>query len=133
VRTGLSKLLSYPEFNDAAALANTLSLLEDGEQMRSLLMECCKAGEMKAWLGDELAHFVPKGAACAVIAIPYRINQTIAGAIALMGPLRMPYRNLFGLAQVFGERMSRALTASVYKYKIAVRSSILLENQSRNS
>ena len=133
LRSGLSKLLAYPEFNDAAALANSLSLLEDEEQMRSLLKECCKANSMKVWIGDELCPSVPQGSDCTVIAVPYRINQTIAGAIALMGPVRMPYRNLFGLAQVFSEKISRALTASVYKYKIGVRSSILLENQTRNA
>lgn len=133
LRSGLSKLLAYPEFNDASSLANSLSLLEDAEQMRSLLRECCKERALKVWIGDELCPFVPKNSECAVIAIPYLINQTIAGAVALMGPIRMPYKNLFGLAQVFSQKISRALTASVYKYKIAVRNPILLENQTRNS
>ena len=133
LRSGLSKLLAYPEFNDAAALANSLSLLEDEEQMRVLLRECCKANELKIWVGDELCPHVPEGSECTVIAIPYRINQTIAGAIALMGPVWMPYRNLFGLAQMFSEKISRALTATVYKHKIGVRSSLLLENQTRHA
>lgn len=121
LRTGLSKLLAYPEFNDAAALANSLSLLEDENQMRVLLRDCCKDNEMRSWIGDELCPFVPKEAECTVVAIPYRINQTIAGAIALLGPMRLPYRNLFGLLQVFSEQVSRALTESVYKYKITFR------------
>ena len=53
------------------------------------------------WIGDDLCPFVPPGSECAVLAIPYRINQTVAGAIALFGPMRIPYRNLFGLMQVF--------------------------------
>lgn len=121
LRTGLSKLLAYPEFNDAAALANSLALLEDQGEMRAVLRECCKANQMTAWIGDELCPFVPKDAECAVIAIPYRINQTVAGAIALLGPMRVPYRNLFGLLQVFSEQVSKALTESVYKYKITFR------------
>ena len=120
-RTGLSKLLAYPEFNDAAALANSLSLLEDENQMRALLRECCKQNQMTCWIGDELCPFVPKDAECAILAIPYRINQTIAGAIALLGPIRLPYRNLFGLAQAFSEQISRALTESMYKHKITFR------------
>lgn len=120
-RTGLSKLLAYPEFNDAAALASSLSLLEDENQMRSLLSECCKQNQMTCWIGDELYPFVPKEAECSVVAIPYRINQAIAGAIALLGPMRLPYRNLFGLVQAFSEQMSRSLTESVYKYQITFR------------
>lgn len=135
IRTGLSKLLAYPEFNDAAALANSLSLLEDTSQMRLLLRECLKKQTMSCWIGDELVPFVPKDSECAVIAIPYRINQTLAGAIALLGPMRLPYRNLFGLSRVFSEQLSQALTEQVYQFKITFRqpkSSILLENQSRD-
>ena len=121
LRTGLSKLLAYPEFNDAAALASSLALLEDHNQMRVILRECCKRNELFAWIGDELCPFVPKGAECAVMAIPYRINQAIGGAVALFGPMRLPYRNLFGLMQVFSEQLSKVLTESVYKYKITFR------------
>jgi heat-inducible transcriptional repressor len=120
-RTGLSKLLTYPEFNDPTALSNSLSLLEDQSHMRTMLRECCKQGKLISWIGDELHPFVPSGSECAVIAVPYRINQAIAGAIAILGPTRIPYRNLFGLAQFFSEQMSQALTGSVYKYKITYR------------
>ncbi len=121
LRTGLSKLLSYPEFNDAAALASSLSLLEDEPQMRSLLRECCKKNELVYWIGDDLCPSIPPGSECAVLAIPYRINQTIAGAIALLGPTRIPYRNLIGLSRLFSDILSRALTESIYKYKITFR------------
>jgi heat-inducible transcriptional repressor len=121
LRTGLSKLLSYPEFNDAAALASSLSLLEDEPQMRSLLRECCKKNELIYWIGDDLCPSIPPGSECAVLAIPYRINQTIAGAIALLGPTRIPYRNLIGLSRLFSDILSRALTESIYKYKITFR------------
>lgn len=134
VRTGLSKLLTYPEFNDASALANSLSLLEDDNQMREILRECCKQNQMTCWIGDELCPFVSPSSECTVIAIPYKINQTVTGAIALLGPLRLPYRNLFGLLQLFSEQISRTLTDSVYKHKITFRqpaSMSLLEDQSR--
>ncbi len=121
LRTGLSKLLAYPEFNDAAALANSLSLLENEAQMQALLRECCKKNQLTCWIGDELCPYVPPGSECAIIAIPYRINQTIAGSIALLGPMRLPYRNLFGLVQHFSELLSKSLTQSVYKFKITFR------------
>jgi heat-inducible transcriptional repressor len=121
LRTGLSKLLAYPEFNDATALAHSLSLLENDNQMRSLLKECCKNNQMSAWIGNELCPFVPEDAECSVVAIPYRINQIVGGAIGLLGPMRLPYRNLFGLLQLFSEKMSKALTTSVYKHKITFR------------
>ena len=121
LRTGLSKLLSYPEFNDATTLANSLSLLEDDTQMRSLLRDSAKKGVLSCWIGDELCPHVPESSDCSVIAIPYRINQMTAGSIALLGPTRLPYRNLFGLCQFFSEQLSVALTDSLYKYKITFR------------
>ena len=137
--TGLSKLLAYPELNDAAALISSLALLEDESQMQHILRECSKKNEMIYWIGDELCPRVPPESECTVIAIPYRINQTTAGAVALLGPTRMPYRNLFGLVRTFSNLLSAILTESVYKYKITFRqpgkkleltnSSILLENK----
>jgi len=130
-RTGLSKLLAYPEFSDAAALASSLSLFEDEKEMRHILRLCGKKNEMALWVGDELAALAPTATGCAILAIPYHINQMQAGAIALLGPMRLPYRNLFGLMRAFSEGLSCLLTQSVYKYKISFRnaSNILLENQ----
>lgn len=121
IRTGLSKLLGYPEFNDAAQLASSLSLLEDENAMRALLRKSTKKGVLSQWIGDELCPFLPERAECSVIAIPYRINQAVTGSIAILGPLRLPYRNLFGILQVFGEALSLSLTQSVYKHKITFR------------
>jgi heat-inducible transcriptional repressor len=121
LRTGLSKLLAYPEFNDAAALAGSLSLLEDETQMRAILRECCKKNELSCWIGNELCPFVPAESECTIIAIPYRINQTIAGAVGLLGPIRLPYRNLFGLSRLFSEHLTKLLTESLHKYKISFR------------
>ncbi len=121
LRTGLSKLLSYQEFNDAAALAKSLSLLEDHAQMRAILRETVKANDLISWIGDELCPYVPAESECAVVAIPYRINHQIAGAVAILGPMRLPYRNVFGLMQAFSENLSRKLTETIYKFKISYR------------
>lgn len=121
LRTGLSKLLAYPEFNDATALANSLSLLEDENHMRILLRDTMKKNTLLMWIGDELYPLIPADSECTVIAIPYYINQTIAGSIALLGPVRLPYRNLFGLCQLFSEKISSTLTNNLYKYKISFR------------
>lgn len=132
LRTGLSKLLSYQEFNDAAALAKSLSLLEDKSQMKAILRETVKKNRLMSWIGDELCPYVPPESECAVISIPYRINQATAGAVAILGPMRLPYRNMFGICQAFSELLSRKLTETIYKFQISFRqpqsSEILLEN-----
>ena len=133
LRTGLSKLLSYPEFNDAATLANSLSLLEDESVMRSLLRESMKENELKLWVGDELCPIVAEDACVSVLAIPYTINHITVGSVALLGPTRLPYRNLFGVLQLFSEKISETLTTNLYKYKISFRkpssTDALIENK----
>lgn len=120
-RTGFSRLFNYPEFKDPVALANGLALFENIPAMQRLLAECQKKGELLIWIGEELQHYSPASEHCALIAIPYRINQITVGAICLLGPARAPYRKLFGMLRFFSDTLSDALTRSLYKFKLQFR------------
>jgi heat-inducible transcriptional repressor len=120
-RTGFSKLLAYPDFNDASALADGLSLFENPNALRSLLRECCAIDQLSCWIGDDLGGHDSAAPACSVIAVPYRINQNVAGAIAILGPNRISYRRLFGALQTAADYVSETLTKSLYKFKISFR------------
>lgn len=113
-KTGFSKLLAFADFNDAAALAQGLGLFENPQTLRTLLGECSQNGHLSCWIGGALQG-------CSAIAIPYRINQMTVGAIALLGPHRIPYRKLFGILTVASEAISTSLTQSLYKFKISYR------------
>lgn len=115
MRCGVSRLLAYPEFSDASAVVNSLALLEDIEQMRRILRECCKEQSLTYRIGGEGLD------SNAVISIPYKINQSIVGAAALLGPTRLPYPELFGLLRHFSELLTKSLTEAVYKFKITFR------------
>lgn len=121
-RTGLSSLLSYPEFQDPATLSNGLSLFENTHGIRLLLKECAKKEILKYWIGSDLTSIAPQAANdCAVIAIPFRVNRQPVGAVALFGPLRLPYGHLFKLLRAFSDEVSNILTRSLYKFKITLR------------
>jgi heat-inducible transcriptional repressor len=121
LRCGVSKLLAYPEFSEASSAVNSLALLENEDAMRALLRECNHKTTMTCWIGDELCPHVAPNAGNTVIAIPYRINQMIAGSVAILGPLRLPYRELFGLLHNFSELISTTLTDILCKHKISFR------------
>lgn len=121
-QAGFSKLLAYPDFNDAAALASGLSLFENKQMLRKLLTATSETGDLTCWIGEDLHPFSPEAAACSVIAIPYRINQTLCGAIGILGPNRIPYRDLFGQMREIAQCITDSLTKSVYKFKISFRS-----------
>lgn len=120
-RSGFSRLLAHPEFNSPNALANGLSLFEDRAAVRTLLSECQRSGELRYWIGDDLAPVAPLATHGAVVAIPYAIHRTTVGAIGLYGPLRLPYREQFALLRAVADRVSESLSKSLYKFQIQYR------------
>lgn len=121
-QAGFSKLLAYPDFNDAAALASGLSLFENKQMLRKLLSIPSESSKMACWIGEDLLPFSQEATACSIIAVPYQINQTVCGALGILGPNRIPYRELFGKLQYISETISETLTKSIYKFKISFRS-----------
>jgi len=121
-KTGFSKLLSYPDFNNAASLANGLSLFENENDLRLLIKKASENHELSVFLGSDLDDLSTNLSGCSVIQIPYYIHQTFAGVIAVFGPNRLPYCQLFGKLKSAAEAISETLTNSLYKYKITFRS-----------
>ncbi len=113
-KTGFSKLLAYEDFNDASALAGGLGFFENKEALTTLLNDCSKKGTLNFWIGETVPG-------CSIIGIPYKINQTIVGSFAILGPNRIPYRKLFGILEMASHILSEYLTKSVYKFKITFR------------
>lgn len=120
-RTGFSKLLSYSDLQDKTILTACLSLFENVHSIRLLLKECNKKDTLKFWIGEDLQSFSNGPLECAVVAIPYYINKQSVGAIGILGPIRLPYRMLFGLLRNFSESISDSITRSIYKFKITFR------------
>lgn len=120
-RTGFSRLLSYPDFQESHMLASGLALFESMQSMRLLLKECRALDQLKFWVGSDLATYTDSDPHCAVVAIPYYINNNPVGAVGILGPTRLPYRELFGMIRAFSDEISQALTKTLYKYKISFR------------
>ncbi len=120
-KTGLSNLLNYPEIDSAARLAKMLSLFENLQGMRIILKECLKLEKLKYWIGKELLPYSQEEPDFSVIAIPYTIGQKVVGAVGLIGPLRMDYKELFATLRYFSEKVSEELTKRIYKYRITYR------------
>jgi heat-inducible transcriptional repressor len=120
-RTGFSRLLSYPEFQEAAVLSSSLSLFENLGAMRKILRETVENGKIKYWIGSDLNAYHPIASNCSIIAMPYFINKTPAGAMALLGSTRVPYPQLFSLVKFCSQAVSESLTRNLYKFKVNFR------------
>lgn len=116
-RTGFSNLLNYTEFS----LNNGLSLFENKGALRRILRECLKLNTLKVWIGEDLLPYSAESSDLAIVAIPYKIHNRPVGAVALLGPTRIPYQNLFGLVSHFSDCLSTLLTKNIYKFKIQVK------------
>ncbi len=134
--TGLSRLLSYPEFKDAERFASGLALFENKNYLRELLRDSSSDKRLKFLIGKNLAKYSPLTQECAVITLPYTILGKAVGAIAILGPMRMPYRELFGMMQAFTEYMSQSLTQAMVKHKLTYRTPqdgrLYLENKNHS-
>ncbi len=119
--TGLSRLLSYPEFNNAERFASGLALFENPNHLRALLQESCIDKVLKAYIGSNLSKYSPLTSECSAITLPYSIGGKIVGAVGILGPMRMPYRDLFGILRAFSEYMSTTLTQSMAQHKLTYR------------
>ena len=123
-KTGFSKLLQYPEFNVSASLASSLALFENSETMEALLAKC--KDDLTYWIDEDEAP------ACSCIAVPYSVQNRRVGALALLGPTRLPYPKLFATFRAASHLISEALTNSLYKFKITYRQpgeNLLIEDQ----
>lgn len=118
-RTGFSQLLSHSEFSEG--IGSSLALFENAHSLRMLIRECCKMNKTRFWIGEDLDPFAVDTPSCAIISVPYYINQKVVGAVGLLGPTRMPYKNYFGMLRHFSECISEGLTNSLYKFKLTFR------------
>ncbi len=120
-RTGFSKLLRYPEFQEAESLAASLSLFENQTALRSLARDVQRAGKMKCWIGEDLFAFLPTQPNCSLISAPYFIGHKCVGSVGIIGPMRVPYTQLFAKIDSIAAEISHFLDKNLYKYKIDFR------------
>jgi len=141
-KTGLSNLLSYPEFKDPIVLSEALSTFENVDQMHFVLQSAINSNSIKYYIADDLEQFGLKIKNTALICIPYHIGNIAVGAIAILCPIRINYKNIFSILKIYSKYLSETLTKNIYKYKITFRkntdykkitkNSILLEDKSKN-
>ncbi|MBQ8498710.1 heat-inducible transcriptional repressor HrcA [Chlamydia sp.] len=121
-QTGLSRLLKYEIFKDPETLAQGLSFFENRKHMCKFLNIHSHKEMPTAFIGRELADIVGNSdPLCAVITVPYYMDRTPLGAFGVLGPMNLPYQQVFGTLSLFAERLKTVLTQSFYKFKLSFR------------
>ena len=120
-KTGFSTLLQYPEMQDTTTLANTLSLFENPHCMHKLCEETCEENHLKIWVGQDLQNYTPAITDCAILTMPYAIREKPVGAIGLLGPTRLPYKQLIEILKTTSEIITTTLTTLLFKHHMTYR------------
>jgi heat-inducible transcriptional repressor len=134
-RCGFSELLHCEDLKDPLLLAGTLSLFENRKGMRHLLREVMKHEGIQVYIGKDLEKVHDGAAETTLISAPYHIGKKSVGAVALLGPNRINYRDWIETLANFTQEVSKKLTDAVYKHQISYRmpdlSTRYLPNQER--
>ncbi|WP_375793556.1 heat-inducible transcriptional repressor HrcA [Chlamydia sp. 12-01] len=121
-QTGLSRLLRYESFKDPDMLALGLSFFENRRHMCKLLDIGMHRDRPTAFIGNELSDiFGTPNPQCAVITTPYYMNRTPLGAFGVLGPINLPYKEIYRTLTIFAEKIKASLTQSFYKFKLSFR------------
>jgi heat-inducible transcriptional repressor len=122
-KAGFASLLNYPEYHDPEVLSEMLSFFDHPIKLQKILKQCMQKEGLSFWIAQDLEELSHHAKNSSLIAIPYYIHQKLVGAIAILGPMRMPYKKNFTILSDAAKSISNCLTKIIYKYKITYRQS----------
>ncbi|HET9252689.1 MAG TPA: heat-inducible transcriptional repressor HrcA [Candidatus Eisenbacteria bacterium] len=99
---GADHIAAQPEFRDADRLRPLVTLLTEREPLARAL-EASAGDRARVSIGSENGQGPMRH--CSLVAIRVTMGET-EGLVGVMGPVRMPYRNLVSLVSYVGERLS---------------------------
>lgn len=120
-RTGFSRLLQRPEFEESQAMSASLSLFENVNALRGFSRDAVRSGHLRFWVGDELAPYIIGEPNCAVIAVPYFVGDRPVGALLIIGSMSVLYYDLFCLMQDAAEQVSSTLSDCLLHHRMSYR------------
>ena len=99
--SGVSNVFSQPEFTKAEHIKNFVEMLD----RRDLVKLIGSNDGLSIRFGSDL-QLVPMEN-CTVISVPYKINDTEHGTIAVVGPTRMEYRKVIPLVEYIAVNLAK--------------------------
>ena len=106
--TGVSDVLSQPEFAEQSQLRNLVALLADGREQLWPLMCSDDNYPLKIWIGEENPLEPMQG--CALISAAYHRDSTPLGSVGVMGPTRMLYENTIAAVEATSSYLSDVMS-----------------------
>ena len=104
--SGAHNILYYPEYADVTAARAFMNALEDKDRLMTLLRPQENGITVRISAETGIEAFQD----CAVITAPFRMGRGHTGAIAIVGPSRMPYARMMDMMGMFSQELTSALS-----------------------
>jgi heat-inducible transcriptional repressor len=99
--SGVTNVFDQPEFHNAKHIKNFVDMLD----RRELVKLIGSPDGLDIRFGSDLSLFPMDN--CTVISIPYHINETEHGTIAVVGPTRMEYNKVIPLLEYIASNLGK--------------------------
>ena len=86
---GVDRLLEYPEYSDTQSLREMLGLIENNDELASLVTEADNSSDVSVYIGKESSMSALRNSSMVFKKIV--VNGEVVGAIGVIGPARMDY------------------------------------------
>ena len=103
---GISHILEQPELQDFRKLPMLIKLIEDKQNLLDIINRDFKE-KVKVYIGRELGR--PEMESCSLVVSSYRVKNRFSGRIAVLGPVRMEYRNIIPTMEYISDVLSEML------------------------
>jgi heat shock gene repressor HrcA len=103
---GSSNIFNFPEYNAIDRAKSFLSVLDKKDFLYKLLST--EGGSLKITIGHENEY--DEISDCSLITAVYRIGDSVAGSIGVIGPTRMYYSRVLGVLKYVTQYLNEILT-----------------------
>ena len=106
---GVENMLGYPEYADTSKLRELLSLFEKKEDLVELVQGSDK-DSVSVYIGGE--DETPVVSNSTIIVKPLKRNNSVVGAIGVVGPNRMEYPKVVKIVDYIADMINRLLSTN---------------------
>ncbi len=101
---GVANLLNFPEFSELNQFSDMLSFLEGGDWVLDEISANLDANHTYVAIGDEVKSLSLNNVS--LVIAPYGKNEQIAGAVGIVGPMRMDYEKAIATTECIAGNLS---------------------------
>jgi len=105
---GTAKLLEKPELFDMERLRHLFQNFEEKAKLARLLSDFISLDRVKVLIGSELS--IPDISDCSLILSHYGYDDQVLGSLGIIGPKRLPYKEIIPLVDYVAKKLSRTIS-----------------------